>query len=80
MNYSNVDLKDGYEASQNILDGLSFDTLLLEISCNIKDITKETVKAQFETDLKNLIQGARDIFTANLDNIVKEAVEQRNKQ
>ena len=40
MDWKNVDLSSDYERSQDILSSYSFDTLLLEISCNIKDITK----------------------------------------
>lgn len=78
MNWTNVNLKSDYERNQNIVDPLSFDTLLLEISCNIRDINKETIKAQFETDLKNRIESAREVFNNNLDNILKESLEYRN--
>lgn len=80
MNWNNIDLKSGYERSQNIIDPLNFDTLLLEISCNVRDINKETIKAQFETDLKNRIESAREVFNNNLENILKEAKEYRNME
>lgn len=78
MDWNNINLKDNYERSQNIIDPLSFDTLLLEISCNVREINKETVLAQFETDLQNRIISAREIMLSNLDNIVKDAQEYRN--
>ena len=78
MDFNNIDLKSDYEKNQSIIDALFFDTLLLEISCNIREINKETVMAQFETDLKNRIISAREIMLSNLDNIVKEAQEYRN--
>lgn len=78
MNWNNINLKDNFERNQNIIDPLSFDTLLLEISCNIKEINKETVLKQFETDLQNRIISAREIILSNLDNIVKDAQEYRN--
>jgi len=78
MNWKNIDLKDNYERSQNMLDGYSFETLLLEISCNIKDINKETIKKQFTEVLEIKIETAKEIFNDNLDNILKEALEYRN--
>jgi hypothetical protein len=78
MDWNNVNLKSQFERSQNIIDALSFDTLLLEISCNVREINKETVLAQFELDLKNKIESAREIMLSNLDNIVKDAQEYRN--
>jgi hypothetical protein len=78
MDWNNVNLKSQFERSQNIIDALSFDTLLLEISCNVREINKETVLDQFELDLKNKIESAREIMLSNLDNIVKDAQEYRN--
>lgn len=78
MDWKNIDLKDGYERSQPIVDALSFDTLLLEISCNLKVINKITVRSQFELDLQSRINSAREVFADNLENIVKEALEYRN--
>ena len=77
MNWNNVNLKDAYERDQNILDGYSFDILLLEISTNIKntEINEATITAHFEDQLKIRIQSAREVFRANLQNILKEAVE-----
>ena len=80
MNWTKVNLKSDYERNQNIVDPLSFDTLLLEISCNVLDINKETIKAQFETDLKIRIESAREVFNNNLENILKEAKEYRNME
>jgi ribosomal protein S18 acetylase RimI-like enzyme len=57
MNWKNVNLQDGYERDQNILEPYSFDTLLLECHCNIpmQNVNRETVKQQFETELNNKI-------------------------
>jgi len=62
MDWNNINLKDNYERNQNIIDPLSFDTLLLEISCNVREINKENVLKQFETDLKSRIESAREII------------------
>ena len=77
MNWNNINLKSSYERAQPIIDSLNSDTLLLEINCNLREINKETVRKQFETDLQNRISSAREIFEENIDNIVREAKEYR---
>jgi len=78
MDWNNIDLKNQYERSQNIIDSLSFETILLEISCNVQDINASTVMAQFEADLQIRVKSARDVMRANLQNIVNDALEYRN--
>ena len=79
INWENVNLSDGYERNQNIIDPLSFDALLLEINCNLSNINAETVKKQFEEDLKSRIESAREVFENNLRNIIDNANEYRNQ-
>lgn len=79
MNWNNVDLKS-HEVESQILDGYSFETLLLEINCNVKEINRETVQAQFNESLKAAISSAKEVFNSNLDNIVKEAQRQRSQK
>jgi len=81
MNWNNLDLKDGsHERDSNLIDGLTFDTLLLEIHCNIKDINVHTVRHQFDEDLQGRIDEARTIFETNLLNIVKQAKKERARK
>lgn len=77
MDWKNVDLEDDYERDQNIIDPYSFDVLLLEISCNIRDINPGTVRDQFESSLKAKIDSAREVFDNNFDNILKRALKER---
>ena len=78
MNWNNIDLKDGsHERDANLIDPLTFDTLLLEINCNIKDINSETIKQQFEDDLACIVDDAKLVFNDNLNNIVKQAKKER---
>ena len=77
MDYLNIDLNSDHERNADILDGYNLDTLFLEISCNLTEINEETVKAQFYESLNSKIQSAKDIFNANLKNIVKYAQEER---
>ena len=78
MDWNNVDLKSS-EVEAAIIDGYSFETLLLEIHCNLREINRETVTAQFNESLKSKIVSAKEVFAANLDNIVKIALEERNQ-
>ena len=77
MDYLNIDLTNDQERNTDILDGYDLETLFLEISCNLTEINEETVKAQFYESLNSKIQSAKDVFNANLKNIVKYAQEER---
>ena len=77
MDYLNIDFNSDHERNSNLLDDYSFETLFLEISCNLTEINEETVKKQFYESLNSKIQSAKDIFNANLKNIVKYAQEER---
>ena len=77
MDYLNINLNNDHERNTNILDGYDLETLFLEISCNVTEINEETVKKQFYESLNSKMQCAKDIFNANLQNIVKYAQEER---
>ena len=77
MDFLNINLNNDHERNTDILDGYDLETLFLEISCNVTDINEETVKQQFYESLNSKIQSAKDIFNANLKNIVKYAQEER---
>jgi hypothetical protein len=79
MNWNNVDLRSR-EVESSIIDAYTFETLLLEINCNVKEINRETVKAQFAESLKSHIDSAKEVFSANLDNIVKESQRKKNQK
>lgn len=78
MNWANVDLNSSYERSQNILDGYSFDTLLLEISTNLTTMDKPTITALFEKQIREKMRIAREVFNNNIENIVENALEWQN--
>ena len=79
MNWNNLDLTDdSHERDANLFDGLTFDTLLLEIHCNIKDINPDTIRKQFIEDLTSRVDEARNIFEANIQGITKQAKKERN--
>ena len=76
MDWKNVDLKS-HEINSYILDSYSFNTLLLEIECNCREISEEAIKKQFDTVLQEKIRTAKEIFTDNLQNILSHAKEYR---
>jgi hypothetical protein len=76
MDWNNVDL-NSHEIDSYLIDPLTFEILLLEINCNIPEITPATVTAQFEEDLQSRIEEARSVFKSNLKNIVKKAKQDR---
>ena len=76
VDWNNVDL-NSHEVDLYLIDPLTFETLLLEINCNIRDINPATVTAQFEEDLQSRIEESRSVFKANLNNIVKKALKNR---
>jgi len=82
MNWNNVNLEDGYERDQNILDPYNFDVLLLEISCNIRDenLNAHEITKHFNEILKSKIECAKEVFYDNLENIVKQAKKERNQK
>jgi len=77
MNWNKIDLSSPYERSQNILDSYDSETLLLEVACNCKEITKEAIRKQamYEINLKH--KTAVEILDANLDNYLAEALNER---
>jgi hypothetical protein len=78
MDWMNVDMQSPSERSASLIDGLTFEVLLLEIGCNVRDITPASVMAQFEEDLQSRIAEARQVMEANLLNITREAIRERN--
>lgn len=59
----------------SVLDGLDFQTLILEVRCNFpKDkINKETVFKQFMEDLSVRVEDAKFLLNLCMDKIIKEA-------
>lgn len=80
MNWKAVNLNSPYERSQNLMESYTFDQLLMEVSCNIKDINTETVKAQARESIKAKYNEALEILESNLSNITKKAQAERNIQ
>ncbi len=78
--WSNIDLSDNYQRNLNLLENYTFDILLLEVSCNIKDseINKETVKKQALESINAKYQESLELLNDNLDNLTNEAIKEAN--
>ena len=80
MNWKNVDLNSPYERSQNLMEPYTFNQLMEEISCNLREINTETVRAQARESIKAKYNEALEILESNLSNITKVAQAERNIQ
>ena len=77
--WNNIDLTSGYERNLNILEPYNFETLLLELRCNIptKDLTKEAILKQAKDVIKAKYTEAMGILENNADNVLKYELEDR---
>lgn len=80
IDWKNVDLEDGCNRDQNILDPYSFNTLLLEINCNLTEITEEAVLKQALESLESKVTSMKEILENNIGNITKYAQKERNSK
>jgi len=77
MNWKNINLDSPYERSQNLLDPYNSETLLLEVACNCREITREAIRRQAIESIKGKYETALEILEDNLDNYLKEAQRER---
>ena len=79
MDWYNVDFDNTWNRSQCMLDGYDFETLFTELRCNIPthELSRETIRQQFEETLSLNVDTAREIFRANLDNILAHELKTR---
>lgn len=82
MDWNNIDLKSGYQRSQDFLDGYSFETLLLELQSNFKteDLTEEKVLQHAFEQINNKVREAKEILRDNLKQIVQTEQHERKER
>lgn len=61
----------------NLLDGLTFDELLLTVRCNCREVTPEAVRREFTEILKMRLEDASFLLDRNVDEIVRMVREER---
>lgn len=59
--------------SDNLLDGLAFDDLILAVHCNCRAITPETVRTEMDEILESRKQDMMFLLENNMDIIMAEA-------
>jgi len=81
IDWANINLDSPYERDQNILDPYDFDTLLLEIGCNIRDedLTASNIEKHAQEVLRAKYQEALSIVGNNIQNIRDKAIEERKE-
>jgi hypothetical protein len=81
IDWTNIKLKDEYQRNLDLLDPYSFETLLLELHCNIPNekLTKEEIQKHAKSVLLEKYQTAIEILNDNIDNIFKYEQEQRKE-
>jgi hypothetical protein len=67
------------EKYSKILDSLSFDDLLYEIS-HLKEVNEKTVRKEFEIAMQHLVAAAHNTFERNLKNIIEHVNNTREEQ
>ncbi len=77
MNLNNVNLQDPNERFSNLIDPLTFNTLLLDIYLNVKEVNEESVRQQFKESLDSRCETAKEVFEMNLTNIIEQAKTER---
>jgi hypothetical protein len=79
IDWENIDLDDNYQAGRNLLENYTFDTLLLEVNCNLPTISEKTVKAQAMEVINAKYREAIELLEANLTNITNKAIKDREQ-
>ena len=79
MDWTNIDLESGYEKSQNLMDGYTFEELLLEVCCNFREeeIDEIAIFEHAERIFKAKYSEAIEILNDNLINITNYAKNER---
>lgn len=70
-------LGDDLHETDNILDAITFDEILMTINCNVQNINRKTVLKEIDEILEIRLQDYRDLLAINIDEIVKRAKQRR---
>lgn len=66
-------LGDDLAACDNLLDGITFDDVILAVHCNCRVISRETVTKQFFEILEQRLLDMNELLNRNIDKIAEEA-------
>lgn len=66
-------LGDDLAACDNLLDGITFEDVILAVHCNYRVISRETVTKQFFEILEQRLLDMNELLNRNIDKIAEEA-------
>ena len=66
-------LGDDLAACDNLLDGITFEDVILAVHCNCRVISRETVTKQFFEILEQRLLDMNELLNRNIDRIAEEA-------
>ena len=66
-------LGDDLAACDNLLDGITFEDVILAVHCNCHVISRETVAKQFFEILEQRLLDMNELLNRNIDKIAEEA-------
>ena len=58
--------------SDNLLDGITFDDLILAVHCNCREITPAAVMREFKEIMASRMQDTEFLLEQNMDEIIRE--------
>lgn len=59
--------------SDNLLDGITFDDLILAVHCNCREITPTAVMREFKEIMASRMQDTEFLLEQNMDEVIREA-------
>lgn len=65
--------------SDNLLDGITFDELILQVHCNCREITPQAVRNELKKTLMSRLEDMDYLLERNVDAIMAEAMKGRGK-
>lgn len=66
-------LGDDLRPEDNLMDGITFDEIILTVHCNCRNITRETVSREVNELVSMRMDDMRELLMRNIDIIMAEA-------
>lgn len=76
----NWKLGDDVSRHDSLLDGITFDDIILAVHCNCKEITPEAVRKEFKDFLEMRMTDTEYLLENNIGEIISEAKKGREVQ
>jgi len=66
-----------WHPGDNLLDGLTFEDLIIAACCNLKDIDDDTLRTQYHSLLNSRVHDSWEMYRCHLPRIKKEIASRR---